>query len=139
MHSHVFNLMWNQYQIDQQIFHRDSHLVFHKVFATKRFVLDQPCRVMGLGSCSPVLPLRPQMIQRFQLLRLMVSARRFGLQEGLSWHWKFGLALSENNQKQDEQFHCSFFTLLLDMEQTPCCLLLDVSHGIMGLHFTVFC
>ena len=101
--------MWNQYQIDQQIFHRDSHLVFEKVFATKRFVLDQPCRVMGLGSCSPVLPLRPQMIQRFQLLRLMVSARRFGLQEGLSWHWKFGLALSENNQKQDEQFHCSFF------------------------------
>ena len=61
---------------------------------------------MGLGSCSPVLPLRPQMIQRFQLLRLLVSLRRLGLQEGLSWRWKFGLAQSENNQTQDEQFHC---------------------------------
>ena len=106
-------------------FHRDLHLVFHKVFATKRFVLDGNWKFKSGLLCLPATSLRPQMVQRFQL-QLLVSLRRFGLQDGLGWHWKFGLAHSENNQKQDEQFHCSFFTLLLDMEQTPCCLLLWV-------------
>ena len=93
-------------------FHRDLHLVFHKVFATRRFVLDQPCRVMDLGSCSPVLRLRNQMIQRFQL-QLLVSLRRFGLQDGLGWHWKFGLAHSENNPKQEQlSFIFVYFAIL---------------------------